>query len=480
MTSNALFPRFLPVILFFSFGFLSFLLNFNGLYGQDAHEYLRQSRVIFDRFQGMPVPAQSLGDTEFAGGYPLAGALLRFLLGDSVLALQVVSWLAAALGLLVFERLLCLLAPGARAESRWVFAGLGLALAPMFFRAGLTSMSDGLGLMFALTAFYFALRAFEKISTYNIIYTVGFAALAVTTRYSLGALLLPLGVSLAYFLIFRKKTLDLAIGLGLGCLAFLPHFWLKSGIAENPFGHSMLQHWSVANFFQHSFNNENGFSDYTLPNILFLLFPLMHPAFCLALPGLFFLFKKTDLALPAKKTLLICISSYLILLGGMPHQNPRHLLPAYVLLLLLLFPAWDRLYCYGFLFFRRLTTGILATAFALQVICCVWILAPILARHRLEQVVAATLSEVMPPKSTLYAFDLDVAMHSYLPNIQIQNLWERQYAEFPSGSYVLFNEALRPQWQGQHPMLNWDFLKENYRLKMRAKLPEGWALWEIE
>lgn len=75
---------------------ISLLGHFNGLYGQDGHEYLRQSQAIFDRWnQGMITPA-TVGDAEFVKGYPLAGALLRYLVSDPILALQVVSWLAFA------------------------------------------------------------------------------------------------------------------------------------------------------------------------------------------------------------------------------------------------------------------------------------------------------------------------------------------------------------------------------------------------
>ncbi len=302
------------------------------------------------------------------GLFFLALALLSFLLGFK---LEIVSWLAATFCLLVFERLLALLAPGARAESRWVFGGLGLALAPVFFQAGLTSMSDGLGLALMLSAFYFGLRTLETRKTSHAIWGAALTVLAISTCYSLAALLLPLGISLAYNLFARKKWLALAGALFAGLLAMLLHIWLKTNGAANPLAHSSLEQWSGANFFQHSFEGHNGsLSHYLLPNILFLLYPLAHPAFCMVLPGLFFLFKKTDLVLPAKKTLLVCIAAYLVLLGGMPQQNLRELLPAYALVLLLLFPAWDRLYCYGFLFFRRLTWGILITALSLQLFFC--------------------------------------------------------------------------------------------------------------
>jgi len=479
MTASSLFSRTVPALFFLCLVLLSFLLDFNGLYGQDAHEYLRQSRVIFDRWQDLPIPLPTIGDSEFAGGFPLLGALLRFVMGDAVLALQMVAWLAAAFGLWVFERLLALLAPGARAESRWVFAGLGLVLAPMFFRAGLSSMSDGLGLALALSAFFFGLRAFENRWMTDVLWAAGFGALAISTRYALAALLLPLAIALTYYLGSRKKWLLLLAAIGVFGMALLPHFWLRSGGAENPLGHSMLQHWSVGNFFHRTFSNENGQVNYPFPNIVFLGFPIAHPAFCLVLPGIFFLFKKTDLVLPAKKLLLYCIGAYLILLGGMPHQNLRHLLPAYVLLLLLLFPAWDRFYCYGFIFFRRLTSWLLAGALVLQLLCLAKYLAPTIARSHLEKTITVRLKTILPPDATLYGFDLDVALRSYLPGVQFKNLWERRYPEFQPGSYVIFNEALRPQWQGQNPILNWDDLKANYSPELKAELPDGWSLWEI-
>lgn len=480
MTSNSLLPKLLPGLLCLSLAVLAFLLSFNGLYGQDAHEYLRQSRVIFDRWLGLPVQPLTLGDSEFAGGYPLSTALLRFLLGDAVWAMQVISWVAAAMAAWIMERLLDLLTPGVRAESRWAGVGLGMIFAPMFLRAGLSSMSDALGLAFVLAAFYFGLRAFENMRLKDLLFAAVFAAFALSTRYALAALLLPLALLLAGYFTLQKKWLALVVALCAFTLAMLPHFWLRGFEAGMPFGHSMLQHWSLENFFHRTFSNENGLSQYTLSNILFLAFPWMHPAFCLVLPGLFFLFKRTDLVLPEKKILLACIITYLILLGGLPHQNLRHLLPAYVLLLLVFFPAWDRLYCYGFLFFKRITAVVLAGALTIQVFFCIHYLAPVISRNRLELEVAAELKEILPPGAQVYAFDLDAAMGTYLPEVHFINLWERNYPDFPEGAYVLFNEELRTQWKDQNPILNWDRLNAAHRLILCKELPKGWRLWKIQ
>jgi hypothetical protein len=138
------------------------------------------------------------------------------------------------------------------------------------------------------------------------------------------------------------------------------------------------------------------------------------------------------------------------------------------------------MFAYGFYFFKRLTFSIVAAVLAVQIICTVRILAPTLARNRLETTVAAEIRRSLPPNATLFAFDLDVALRTYLPDFEIKNLWEQRYSDFPPGSFILFNEPhLREQWQGQNPMLNWDFAQKNYELREVRALPEGWMLYEI-
>ena len=84
----------------------------------------------------------------------MAGALLRYLVSDPILALQVVSWLAFAAAAFLLERILGLLAHGSRADSRLTFVGIGFVMAPAFLRSGLTVMSDALGLALALLFAY--------------------------------------------------------------------------------------------------------------------------------------------------------------------------------------------------------------------------------------------------------------------------------------------------------------------------------------
>ncbi|MFN0214076.1 MAG: hypothetical protein ACKVT2_07455 [Saprospiraceae bacterium] len=273
------------------------------------------------RFAGMTTHSPLSGI--LPGLFFLILACLSLLQGQVLSPRQALSWLAAALGLWVFARLLALLAPGSRVESRWVFAGLGLAFAPMYLKAGLTGPYESLGLLFVLASLFFFLRTSENKRAQEVVWTAMFAVLAICTQVESAA-----------------KQLS-------------------------------LESWSMVNFFKCSFVGSNGeLASHFFPNILYLLFPLAHPAFCFLLPGLFFLSKKTDLLLPAKKIILTGMVIYLVFLGGLPWQHLPQLLPAYAFLLLLFFPAWDRFYCYGFVFFPRLTKGLILIALLWQLACC--------------------------------------------------------------------------------------------------------------
>lgn len=479
MTAN----RLLLIMPFLVTGLLLVLvaaMGFNGLYGQDAHEYLRLSQAYFGRLCGQAYTPEGLGDSEFAGGYPLAGALLQGVGIPPTMALQMVSALSAGAALWLFERLLRLLSPGSSARSKLLYMLL-LAFSPAWVRAGMTVMSDALGLALGLAAIWQGLRALERYPPSTAVWAAGLGGLALTTRFAWAALLLPLGVAVAGFLFQKKKWGWLAAAAATAGAAMILHGWIKSGVTLSPLQHSMFADWSLRHFFQSDFTNANGAMHYTLPNGLYLLFPLAHPAFCLLLPGLFFFSKRTDAHLFSKKLLLVCLASYLLLLGGLPHQNVRFLLPAYVVVLLLLFPAWDRMVSYGLYFFKRLTWGILIVLTLVQGAGIGYLLAPVFTRHRLEVALAAELRSLLPPNAVLFAFDIDVALRSYLPDVQIKNLWVRRYDDFPAGSFFLFNEpALREQWAGQNPMLNWEQVQRQGHLEEKKMLPSGWRLYRVE
>jgi 4-amino-4-deoxy-L-arabinose transferase-like glycosyltransferase len=481
MTAHAPLLRLLPFLLLLALAALTFLLSFNGLYGQDAHEYLRQSRAIFEQWQTGRTVASPLDHAEFALGYPIAGALVRWCTGDALVALQLVSWISYALSVWLLERILSLLAHGSRADSRLLFVVLGLALSPVMVRAGLTVMSDAPGLALLLAAMYFALRWIEYERGSDTVWAAFFAVLAISVRVGLAGMLLPLAVATGWWLIQRRRWRWLVAATATGLAILWLHVRQHPDVLAAPWQHSMFQHWSLTHFWQRSFSNENGWVRYLLPNGLYCLFPLWHPGFSLMLPGLWLLAKKTDWMLPAKQAVLACLLGYLLLLGGLPHQNLRFLLPAYALVLLLLFPAWDRMYCYGLYFFRRLTVGLLLTSAVVSVAANVWLFRSVLTRNRSEVALAAQAQAVLPPDAVVYAFDVDIALQSYLPAVRFRNMWRTRYGVFQPGAYVIFNEpALRTQWAGQNPMLNWQDLQNGYTLRQVSTGVDGWGIWKIE
>lgn len=475
------FLRSLPAVTVIALAVLAMVLSFNGLYGQDAHEYLRLSRACFDLLQGLPYAHAGRGDAEFAIGYPLAGALLQAAGLNAIAALQIVSALSAGVALYFFNRCLLVLSPGARMESRLVFAGVGLALAPCFLRAGLTVMSDALGLAMTMASLAHGLRVLETGKIGTAAGAAFFAGLALITRFSMAALILPVMLAVGVYLLNNRRWVFALVCTGAAGLAVMPHFWFRAGLPGTVLDHSLLQDWSVLNLFRSTFSNSNGAAAYTLPNGLYMLFPLAHPAFCLALPGLLLLSKKTDLHLSSKKILAGSLGLYLLFLGGIPHQNLRYLLPAYAVLLLLFFPAWDRLFAYGSYFFKRLTYSIIGATIALQILSGIWFIRPVIARNHLETQIATTLQRRLPSGAVLFAFDLDIALHSYLKDVRIISLWEKQYTAFPPGSFILFNEAgMQQQWAGRAPMLNWELAKSNYTLSVSDTFDGGWRLYEIK
>lgn len=177
---------------------------------------------------------------------------------------------------------------------------------------------------------------------------------------------------------------------GTGCEAYLPHLllallclWALVKILDRPrqpvwwalgvlsagalVCHGGLRPWAVTHLFQAGFGAAGQLWGFALPNwCCVVVFPLMHPGFCLLLPGLFLLFKKTDLHLSSKKALLAALVCSMLAISGLAQPKLPDLLPAYAIGLLLLFPAWDRFFSYGFYFFPRLAWGILILLGVLQ------------------------------------------------------------------------------------------------------------------
>lgn len=472
--------RAVPLFALMLYGLIRLVTGFNGLFGQDSHAYLQNAEALAAFWQGQAAMPGGLAASEFAPGYPAAAAFLRFLGLPTVWAMVLLSLAGAGVALAFFMALLRINMPGARLKSRALYAMLGLALAPAFVKSALVSMADAMALAMFLAFLFFSVRSIERLRPFDAVVAVLLGVMAVATRYALAPLLAPMLLALTLLWMREKRYGHLALGVLVALMAALPLVLFTSHAANGPLQHSLVGYWSVWNFFKRTFHDMNGTVTYLLPNIVYIFYPIFHPAFCIMLPGLLLLFKRTDVALSSRRVLLICLVTYLFFLGGFTHQNLRYLMPAYVVLLLLLFPAWDRFFAYGSYFFKKLTNGLLIAALVLQLTGLIWTMRPVVKRHNLERETAEVLKQHLKPGDVLYGFDLDVAMKTYLPDVQHRNLWIEAYPTFEPGAWVLFNvPRLKDQWKGKNPMINWHALEATGKLKKVEELQEGWTLYRF-
>lgn len=451
------------------------ILHFNGLYGQDAHEYQRIALGYWHKMRGDGYVPQSIGDRDFAPGYPLLVALGRWIGLNG----QAISLLASGGALVFLYRLIGVFNFGTRPESRSVFLIICLALSPLWIRSSVSATSEAAALCFFAGSLWCAARYDRKPAALDLAGFVGFGCAAILARYAFGVALLPVGLWVLYRAFQHKAWGGIVAVATMPFLFFLLHQWLK-GSAGNPLvAHVLTSSWSIKNLFTRHFSNENGFIDFWVPNGVYIFFPFLHYAFFLPLSALFPLFRRTDVYLPRQKVFLFSAVLYALFIGVMPTQTIRYLLPEYLLLLVLFFPAWDRFFCYGFYFKPRWTYWILAAAVALQLACTCFLMRHPVQRQRLESALAAQVKKALPDQSVdIYAFDVDIALRSYLPQAHFFSLWETVYPEIPSGSYFIFNEPLlREQWAGKNPMLNWEKWRD--RLVPVAALSGGWQLYRV-
>lgn len=264
---------------------------------------------------------------------------------------SLMSGVLYSLILLFSERLTALAAYGCRADSRLWFTGIFLALAPAFI-VSQVSIPGLSGLLFVIFSLYAVVKLLEAGNNWWVLLLLPSGAAAIVFDIRMAGLLLPVSLELARIKIRRSKMWNSAISI-LPASAFTAVALLSKNLTE------LVADWKFAGF-----TGAGRFSVAAeeLPGLLYIFYPVAHPWFCMLLPGLFLLFRKTDLDNPARRLLVGGAVFYLFLLGGLPERELPSLVPAYVILLTAAFPSWDRIYCYGLYFFKKtvwLTLGIL-------------------------------------------------------------------------------------------------------------------------
>ena len=226
--------------------------NFNGLYGQDAHEYLRYSRSL----TGFIVHGTPPGDYFWPVLYPLLCSITA-LVFPSVFSMQLISFLSY-IGTVWFLDQLINLIYGKDDKTLFPYLFVVFLMSPFILRASLLSMSDMTAAFFVTSSAYHFLSFNRTKKTQSFIWGVTLAAMAFHCRYVTAVLLiLPASLSLTE-LLKQRNGYGLLGGLLGSLFVFTPHLLIRSSAPIDFIGHEWLKEWSLLNYFGTAFSTVDG------------------------------------------------------------------------------------------------------------------------------------------------------------------------------------------------------------------------------
>lgn len=452
------------------------LIGFNGLYGQDAHEYLRYTQEL-TAWIGSGV---SPGKFFWPVNYPFWGAILGSVVGSLLVGLQLLSLLALGIVPVLLYLILRVEAPHQHdLRLKLLYCLVFCAAAPFFWRSGTLIMSDAFAIGW-LMLFYYAYWNYVKEGGWRFLLVLGIGAVAaVMTRYALALLVLLPGIHVLLIAVKRRQLLAL-LGAGVLSLLFtLPHLLIRLAESFDFLGHSYLQGWSWKHWFMRSFSTNDGVLSFRLPNLLYAFGYWYHPGFfSFGILGVAFVRWRTSLSTP-KRILLGSIVVYSLFIAGIPFQNQRFLLPLLPLSLVFWYPVFYRIIQWLDNLKAGLKWVVLGVVVLIQAFLFIHYSKPMWWMNRQEQHIAQAVSQY--PANTLYCFYYDGALRSYQCQHELVNLWHDPITAPEVRSLVLFHPSrFQRQWEGHTLMDNWQRLQQEYNLEVLEELPNGWRLYQIK
>ncbi|AXG69444.1 dolichyl-phosphate-mannose-protein mannosyltransferase [Kordia sp. SMS9] len=447
------------------------IAGFDGLYGQDSYEYLRYANAIQEYVTDGVHP----GNYFWPVLYPVLGGFLGFLFGSTAFALQFISCLSFSVACVYILKTIRLLYPNA--QHRFLYVLIFATFCPFVLKMGLIVMSDALTLVFVVLAFYFFFKSYQKNTNLAPIFI--FATCALMTRYASLFITFPVIVYALYLVWKRKQFVQLLMAILGSFIVSIPFIIFQWGALFEATSNPFLQTWSIRNFFKSSFTTGDGTTRYSFPNLIYTLYVFFHPGFIFlgSILSVIAIRNYKLLLVFHQKILLICSGLYILFLAGIPFQNPRIIGLVFPLILILLFPAFVRLI--QFKYTRQLFISIGIFFVALQIFFFSITFKQIFERTRIEKELATMIQPY--EGKTLYSFDVDLAMKGRGLNFDFKNMFLERYENFQRNDLILFDPArYQTQWNDKNPMLNWEFISQNYQLKVLETHSEGWKLYQIQ
>ncbi|MEI7977521.1 MAG: glycosyltransferase family 39 protein [Bacteroidota bacterium] len=450
---------------------IRFVLKFDGLYGQDAYEYLRYTNEMYSFF----VNGTFLGDYFWGLGYPFFGCLFNFFIQNTSMALQLVSIVAALVTWIYIDKIIELIYDK---KPNYLVSFLFFIMSPIVFVQSLLAMSDMLACCFTTMAVYYFFNYLIKSKNGHFVLGFVLSMLAFNTRYA-SIIVLFILLVIVFIKIIKDKNIKLIlIAFAIGITISLPHILIRANASLNFLAHPLFTEWNIKNLFHSNFTTVDGQFNNKFINLIYCLYSFFHPQF-LAFGIFVFLgvaiFKmKVFLGNKFQNIILASTLLFALFLGGIPFQHKRLLLSTFPLVILFLYPVMKNIFTA-----IKLNNWHIIVIVSIQLGFNLYFGKMFYQRNKLEQTIANDLR--FYSSKTIYIFDMDLALKGRNVPLDYQNIWYKEYSNFNKNALVLVNGAqLEKQWIGKNPLINWNKLKINGNLKVLKSYGDGWNLYEIK
>ncbi len=478
MREQSIISKLVPVAILLSSITIIYLLSFNGLYGQDAYEYLRLLRSYNDYF----TDGHAMPSSFFPGFYPLISFLVSKICMNDILALQLVSVLSFAGACFYLKKLILLIYN--KSDQLTLYIILFFALSPYVFRFTFLDMSDMATTFLILAAIYYAMLFLKLNRLAALVLFALFASFAFYTRYASAVILFPVLSIVIIAIIKQRNYVYFVYPILIFAILSLPDLLIRSRLliwdlqpGNLQFAYGSL-HWNIANLFSRNFYNTDGWQHYTYFNLLAVFENVFHPAFIFC--GILFLFflKRDELSNRFSALLVMSILLYALFVAGFPYQNKRYLLITFPFLIVLFYPSYIRITSKYFNNTTALSI-IISLIILLQGSFIVYSSQTIYQANKNEKQIAEAMKGY--PKETIYTFSINGALKAYGIQNKIEDIYNRRISSIEKPAVLLFNyNQFSNQFIGLNPMENWNSINNNYAVKKVQDLPDGWAVYRIE
>mgnify|MGYP000462640113 FL=1 len=451
-----------PIIIFLIF---NFIFDFNGLYGQDGHEYFRYSKEV----KMFLTQGTAVNKMNWPVGFPLAGSLLSFT-GLSVLwSLRIVS-LVSLLGTLFYSNKII---KSLFNKDGSLLLILGAATQVYFVRGGYLIMSDMLCAFFMTLLFYQYIKYMrsQKLLTLFLIGLI--ACFAFFTRYaSIPLLILPVVHSLFIFLRGLKVMFQVLLGMFF-IVALIGLFYSNNQLVSLSEG--IISQWDFSNFYSRIIYTENGINTNMVPNGVYAFGNFFHIGFLSFGVALIPFYRKPNTFCIL---ILACIVLYILFLAGLETQNNRFLMLSHPLALIVLFPFFDSLM--KWIKPKKIAPVFIIATLLFNGAFFFYSFNKTYRVHTLERKIISAIIE-LKTEVPIYCFYIDQSFPSYDLDNERRNFYYQEYDSFEQGALVIFNEnKFTEQWKGHSVMNNWNRLIIQNELDTLVKLPQNWTIYRIK